>query len=552
MGSPMRLIKQSKRLYQITQVFWQYRLDKLFPEHWFPWYMQVWRFVLFWIRPKAQEQSDAARFRLALEQLGPVYVKFGQMLSTRRDLLPPDFAKELAKLQDRVAPFCEELAREQIETALNQSVDELFESFEAAPMASASVAQVHGAKLAIDGDVKDVVVKVIRPGINKVIDADLALMALFASLVERFLPDGRRLRPKEVIADYRKTLLDELDLMREAANGIQLRRNFEGSDSLYVPEIYSDYCRSQVLVMERIYGIPVADIPALEAQGTNMKRLAERGVEVFFTQVFRDSFFHADMHPGNIFVSYEHPDDPQYIGIDFGIVGTLNREDKRYLAENFLAFFNRDYHKVAELHVTSGWVPADTNVEEFEFAIRTVCEPIFQKPLAEISFGHVLLNLFNTARRFNMEVQPQLVLLQKTLLYIEGLGRQLYPQLDLWQTAKPFLESWMSDQIGPKAIWKEFKENAPFWGEKLPEMPNLVFDSLTAVKSFAEQYQKHTAQAAKTHARHMRGFYWLATAALLTVLTVLLRDELHWPGLVLGAAASLGSWLRGWWLNRGG
>ena len=547
----MKLLKQNKRLYQITQVFWQYRLDQLFPSNWFPWYMKIWRFILFWFRPKAKGESDAARFRLALEQLGPVYVKFGQMLSTRRDLLPPDYAQELAKLQDQVPPFCEALAREQIEKALNQSVDELFESFESKPMASASVAQVHGAKLSIDGQIQDVVVKVIRPGIDKVIDADLALMALFAGLAEKFLPDGKRLRPREVVAEYRKTLLDELDLLREAANGIQLRRNFEGSDSLYVPEMYSDYCRPQVLVMERIYGIPVADIAALEAQGTNMKRLAERGVEVFFTQVFRDSFFHADMHPGNIFVSFEHPDDPQYIGIDFGIVGTLNRDDKRYLAENFLAFFNRDYRKVAELHVTSGWVPIDTNVEDFEFAIRTVCEPIFQKPLAEISFGHVLLNLFNTARRFNMEVQPQLVLLQKTLLYIEGLGRQLYPQLDLWQTAKPFLENWMADQIGPKAIWQEFKENAPFWGEKLPEMPNLVFDSLVAVKSFAEHYRKQSQEVAKSHARRMKGFYWLATAAILAVMGVMVHHAMDWPWLLLSSGVTLSCWLRGWWLNNG-
>lgn len=546
----LRLFKQGKRLWQITKLFWQYRLDKLFPKEWLPWYMAVARVCMCWILPKAKRESDAARFRLALEELGPVYVKFGQMLSTRRDLLPPDYATELAKLQDRVPPFCETQAREQIETALGQSVETLFDSFESTPMASASVAQVHGATLKLDGEVKDVVVKVIRPGIDTIIDADLSLMALFAGFVEHFLPDGKRLRPQEVIAEYRRTLLDELDLMREAANGIQLRRNFEGSNKLYIPEIYSDYCRSQVLVMERIYGIPVSDLDALYAQNTNMKRLAECGVEVFFTQVFRDSFFHADMHPGNIFVSKESPQEPQYIGIDFGIVGTLNREDKRYLAENFLAFFNRDYYKVAELHVTSGWVPANTNVEEFEFAIRTVCEPIFQKPLAEISFGQVLLNLFNTARRFNMEVQPQLVLLQKTLLYIEGLGRQLYPQLDLWQTAKPFLENWMSDQIGPKAVWHQFKENAPFWGEKLPEMPNLIFDSLQSVKRLADSYEKQTQSAAKAAANRAQGFYWLATVALLVASTIALKDELEWPWLVASSVLSLSCWLRGWWLHK--
>ena len=546
----MSLIKQQRRLYQITRVFWQFRLDKLFPAQWWPWYMRVVGGCMFWIRPKAPSQSDAARFRLALEALGPVYVKFGQMLSTRRDLLPLDYAEELAKLQDRVPPFCEDLARQQIEQALGRPIDTLFERFEATPIASASVAQVHGATLKLNGKSLDVVVKVIRPEIEKVIDADVALMALFAGLAEKFLPDGKRLRPKEVIAEYRKTLLDELDLMREAANGIQLRRNFEGSDSLYVPEIYSDFCRRNVLVMERIYGIPVSDIPALTAQKTNMKLLAERGVQVFFTQVFRDSFFHADMHPGNIFVARAHPENPMYIGVDFGIVGTLNRDDKRYLAENFLAFFNRDYRKVAELHVTSGWVPADTNVEEFEFAIRSVCEPIFQKPLAEISFGHVLLNLFNTARRFHMEVQPQLVLLQKTLLYIEGLGRQLYPQLDLWKTAKPFLENWMQNQIGPKAIWREVKENAPFWGEQLPQMPNLIFESLHAMKRLASLQQQQIVRTEKLHTKRIQAYYWLATAALLAVGAIVLRHELGGLELALVSAGSAATWIRGWWLSR--
>jgi ubiquinone biosynthesis protein len=303
-------------------------------------------------------------------------------------------------------------------------------------------------------------------------------MERFARMLVRVFKQSRRLRPVEVVREYKKTLLDELDLMREAANAIQLKRNFTDSDSLYIPEVYSDHSRKNVLVMERIYGIPVSDTDELLKQGTNMKLLAERGVEVFFTQVFRDSFFHADMHPGNIFVSRENPKNPQYIGIDCGIVGTLNKEDKRYLAENFIAFFNRDYRQVAQLHVDSGWVPPDTCVEEFEFAIRTVCEPIFNKPLAEISFGHVLVNLFNTARRFNMEVQPQLVLLQKTLLYVEGLGRQLYPQLDLWQTAKPFLEQWVKDQVGPWSVLKQMYANLPFWAEKMPELPDLVYQNL--------------------------------------------------------------------------
>ncbi|GGA64456.1 putative protein kinase UbiB [Neiella marina] len=544
------LIKQHRRLYQITKIFWQYRLDRLFPESWLPWYVRYGRIIVLWFRPRHQEASDAARFRLALEELGPVFVKFGQMLSTRRDLLPDAFAEELAKLQDRVAPFDESQARQQIEQAYGKTLEQVFDSFESEPLASASVAQVHGAKLTLDNQQLSVVVKVIRPGIGKVIDADISVMQMFAGLAEQFLPDGKRLRPKEVVSEYRKTLFDELDLMREAANGIQLRRNFEGSDSLYVPEIYADFCRQNVLVMERIDGIPVSDIAALEAQGTNMERLAERGVEVFFTQVFRDSFFHADMHPGNIFVSRQHPDDPMYIGVDFGIVGTLNREDKRYLAENFLAFFNRDYRKVAELHVASGWVPSDTNVEEFEFAIRTVCEPIFQKPLAEISFGHVLINLFNTARRFNMEVQPQLVLLEKTLLYIEGLGRQLYPQLDLWKTAKPFLEDWMQLQIGPKAVWRDIKENAPFWGEKLPEMPNLIYDSLQAVQRFTEQHQQSAQQMTQWRQRQARSFYWLTTAGVLAICAGLVHDTVSWPELTGVLAAAAICWVRGLWLNR--
>ena len=341
------------------------------------------------------------------------------------------------------------------------------------------------------GDTK-VVVKVLRPGIEKVILADLKVMTLFAGVVARWLPDGRRLRPKEVVNEYRKTILDELDLMREAANAIQLKRNFDQGSKydhiLYVPEIYSEYCHKNVLVMERIYGVGVGEVDKLHELGVDMKLLAQRGVETFFTQVFRDSFFHADMHPGNVFVDTTNPADPTWIAIDCGIVGTLNREDKRYLAENFVAFFNRDYRKVAELHVDSGWVPYDTSVDEFEFAIRTVCEPIFNKPLSEISFGQVLVNLFNTARRFNMEVQPQLVLLQKTLLYIEGLGRQLYPQLDLWQTAKPFLEEWMKEQMGVKAVFSKIKDNIPFWNEKLPELPDLVYDYLKAGRE-SHQYQ---------------------------------------------------------------
>lgn len=469
-----------RRFYHILKTLLQYGLEQLIPSQWQPWYFRTARSAAFWLRNRHQNKTEGERLRLALQQLGPVWVKFGQMLSTRRDLFPEQWVDELAKLQDKVEAFPGDQARQLIIRQLGlQHISDLFEQFDETPLASASIAQVHTAQLKqADGSLADVVIKVIRPDIKPQILADLELMDALAALVARYLPDGKRLRPKEVVAEYRKTILDELDLQREAANAIQLRRNFEGSDSLYIPYVYADHSRPGVMVMERIYGIPVSDLPALRAQGTNLELLAKRGVEVFFTQVFRDSFFHADMHPGNIFVSFETPQNPKYIGIDCGIVGTLNKEDKRYLAENFVAFFNRDYLKVAQLHVDSGWVPADTSVEEFESAIRTVCEPIFQKPLQDISFGQVLFNLFNTARRFNMQVQPQLVLLQKTLLYIEGLGRQLYPQLDLWQTAKPFLENWVKQQMGPAALWREIKANLPFWAEKMPEMPGLLHQYL--------------------------------------------------------------------------
>ncbi|MDO7083848.1 ubiquinone biosynthesis regulatory protein kinase UbiB [Pseudocolwellia sp. AS88] len=488
----------SVRLYKILQTFLQYGLDELVPEKSLPWYVKIARVCLFWLRNKHKDKPVALRFRLAIESLGPVFIKFGQMLSTRRDLLPPDFADELTLLQDRVEPFDGEKAKQLIIDAMGEEVfNQYFSEFNTASLASASIAQVHTAKLhtaqqtetddeSTINTTSNIVIKVLRPDIEAVIIADLKVMAMFAGIVARWLPDGKRLRPKEVVLEYKRTILDELDLNREASNAIQLKHNFaqgrEYDHVLYVPEIHSEYSSKNVLVMERIYGIGVGEVEKLHALGVDMKLLAERGVEVFFTQVFRDSFFHADMHPGNVFVDATSPLDPTWIAIDCGIVGTLNSEDKRYLAENFVAFFNRDYRKVAQLHVDSGWVPSNTSVDEFEFAIRAVCEPIFNKPLAEISFGQVLVNLFNTARRFNMEVQPQLVLLQKTLLYIEGLGRQLYPQLDLWQTAKPFLENWVKEQMGVKAVFAKIKENIPFWNEKLPEIPDLVYDYLRAGK----------------------------------------------------------------------
>ncbi|KAB7690087.1 ubiquinone biosynthesis regulatory protein kinase UbiB [Plesiomonas shigelloides] len=533
-----------RRLYRITQVFLSYGLDELLPPIRLTLPLRVARRAIFWIRPQHAEKPLGMRLRLALQELGPVWIKFGQMLSTRRDLFPPHIADQLALLQDQVAPFDGELARSQIEAALGVPQETLFDDFNPQALASASIAQVHTARLKENG--QEVVLKVIRPDILPVIRADVRLMYRLARTLPRLLPDGRRLRPVEVVREYEKTLLDELNLMREAANAIQLRRNFTGSPMLYVPEMYTDYCRENLLVMERIYGIPVSDVAALKANGTDMKLLAERGVQVFFTQVFRDSFFHADMHPGNIFVSREHPENPQYIGIDCGIVGSLNREDKRYLAGNFIAFFNRDYRKVAELHVDSGWVPPDTNVEEFEFAIRTVCEPIFEKPLDQISFGHVLLNLFNTARRFNMEVQPQLVLLQKTLLYVEGLGRQLYPQLDLWSTAKPFLESWMREQVGLQALVKACKEKAPFWAEKLPELPELVYDSLRQQRQLSQQIMLLSQQLDKRNQRGSQSRYLLTVGATLVLSAVIVEvNQIAWwpAGLLLGGVVC---WVAGW------
>ena len=497
--------KEFKRLYRIISILLEQGIDELVPARYQPWPGRLARRSLFWLKNKHQELSRGARIRLAFEALGPIFIKFGQMLSTRRDLLPPDIAEELALLQDRVPPFCGQAARQQIELSLGCPIETLFDDFDETPLASASIAQVHTA----------------------------------------------RLRPIEVVEEYRKTILDELNLMREAANAIQLRRNFTGSEALYVPEVFTEHCREQVLVMERIYGIPVSDIAALEANGTNMKLLAERGVEVFFTQVFRDSFFHADMHPGNIFVSYEHPENPLWIGIDCGIVGTLNREDKRYLAENFLAFFNRDYRRVAELHVGSGWVPPDTKVDEFEFAIRTVLEPIFEKPLSEISFGHVLLNLFNTARRFNMQVQPQLVLLQKTLLYVEGLGRQLYPQLDLWQTAKPYLENWMYQQVGPKAVWTAIKEKAPFWAEKLPELPELVYETLRQTRHQQHHFDQMFAEFRRHSRRQGQARYLLGVGASLLLAGVFLltqKQHIEWGQISLAGAGLC--WLLGWLRTR--
>lgn len=519
-----------RRLLRIQRVVIRYQLDDLLFALPLPFWLRLLRHALpwRWLPRRDLLLSRGARLRLALEELGPIFIKFGQLLSTRRDLLPPDIADELAKLQDQVPPFDPAQAQALIESQLGAKVGEVFARFDAQPLASASVAQVHAAQLKSG---EEVVVKVIRPGLAPVIEQDIAWLFLLAKLAEKSSADARRLRPVEVVSDYEKTIVDELDLLREAANASQLRRNFADSPLLYVPQVYWDLCRPKVLVMERIYGIQVTDLATLADQRTDMKLLAERGVEIFFTQVFRDSFFHADMHPGNIFVSTRTPWNPQYIAIDCGIIGSLTPEDQDYLARNLIAFFKRDYRRVAQLHIDSGWVPADTKVNDFEAAIRTVCEPIFERPLKDISFGQLLLRLFQTARRFNMEVQPQLVLLQKTLLNIEGLGRQLYPDLDLWSTAQPFLERWMRERISPLHLLRNLQLQA----EQVPHLSQIARDALERLNQQQPVSQVQPATTRQWPAR-------LLGAALIggAVSQGLVLSLLAWPSwLMLGGGVYL-------------
>lgn len=497
-----------------------------------PYRFVLWLFPGFWFRERSVDRGQ--RLREALEELGPVFVKFGQALSTRPDLIPPDIAAELTRLQDDVSPFPGELAKTVVERSLQAPLSEHFESFDLEPLASASVAQVHCATLK---DGSEVVVKVLRPGIETVIDQDLALLYQIARLADRHWPPAKRLRPLEVVADYDKTVHDELDMMREGANASQLRSNFPDSQMIYVPKVYWEHSRREVLVMERIEGIPIRDIDAIKEAGVDLRKLAHNGVEIFFTQAFRDGFFHADMHPGNIFVGK----DGQYRAVDFGIMGTLGESDKQYLAENLLAFFNRDYRAVALAHLRAGWVPATTRVDEFEAAVRTVCEPIFARPISEISFGHLVVRLFQVARRFDMPVQPQLVLLQKTLLNIEGLGRQLYPDLDLWETAKPYLERWMRDQIGPRAFIKTLRRELPAVLPLLPELPGLMHELLRRQRD-GELYfrtednaERESLQRALNNTERQRNGLTVGAALLLGAIAATLFSE----SLGLGIYANL-------------
>jgi ubiquinone biosynthesis protein len=499
---------------------------------------------LFFLSPavwfeRRRSLGRAVQLRLALEELGPIFVKFGQAVSTRRDLLPPDIADELAKLQDRVPPFPGAIARAHLEHAYGRPLGEVFAHFEETPLAAASIAQVHVARLPAGAEV---VVKVLRPGMRAVIERDLEVLEALAELAQRYWPEGRRLRPRELVSEYRKTILDELDLMREAANASQLKRNFAGSPLLYVPEIYWDYCRNDVMVMERIHGVPISDMARLKAAGTDIAQLAANGVRIFFTQVFRHNFFHADMHPGNIFVLIDEPRRPRYAAVDFGIVGTLEPRDQYYLAENFLAVFDRDYRRVAQLHLQSGWVPAGTRLDEMESAVRTVCEPIFDRPLKDISFGRILLRLFEISRRFDMQVQPQLLLLQKTLLNVEGLGRELYPELDIWSTATPILREWMRERTSVRALLAEARSHAPQFIAALRALPALLQErvqrSAERTRGAAPDAQLAALRAELQSARRRETLTLGVVCAGGGLLWLALHATPLWPGWVLLAAGA--------------
>ena len=531
------------RLLKILNVAARYRLDELFDRQRLPAVSRllIRLYSLPWSAGSARALPKGQRLKLALQELGPIFIKFGQLLSTRRDFLDAEIADALQDLQDKVPPFTEPGVAILVEQALGQAPAQIFSRLESTPLASASVAQVHSATL-LGGE--EVVVKVIRPGIEKTITADIALLKWLAILIEENLGIGKRLRPVEVINDYEKIIFDELNLLSEGANTSLLRRNFDNSSVLYVPKVYWEYTRRNILVMERIHGIPVSDVKAIKARGIDVKKLAETGVEIFFTQVFDHSFFHADMHPGNIFVATDNPAQARYIAIDCAIIGSLSEDNQRYLARNLLAIFKRDYRKVAQLHVECGWVPRDTPVREFEAAMRTVCEPIFEKPLKDISFGQLLVQLFRTAGRFNMEVQPSLVLLQKTLLNIEGLGRQLYPELDLWQTALPFLENWNRRRLSPITLLNRIRENIPDWIHQLPDFPRLLLQTVSENQELLEinaTLRKQEREQLQRQKRWRRRLLVAGSLALLMALVSLNAGVAGWlSGLPLATVILAG------------
>ncbi len=519
----MKIITRPLRLMRIIFVLMRYNIDEIvLGTHWFyPLRFVVYFNPYYWTNGKKLSRGE--RIRCAIEDLGPIFVKAGQIVSTRRDLLPDDVAIELAKLQDRVPPFSGLKAKCFIEEALGKPVHELFSEFDVNALASASIAQVHTATLQ---NGQSVVIKVLRPNIRKIIDRDIDLLMALARIAERYWYRARHFKSIQIVNEVAQTLYDELDLLREGANASQLRRNFADSSLLYIPKIFWDYSRHNILVMERIHGIPIHDVERLKRAGINMNKLAERGIEIFFTQVFRDSFFHADLHPGNIFVSDKDPENPTYIAVDFGIVGSLSREDQRYLAENMVAFFKRDYQRVAELHIACGWLPPDTRIDQFEGAIRAVSERIFEQPLHEMSFGQLMLRLFQVAHRFHINIQPQLILLQKTLLSIEGLSHSIAPDLDLWATAAPQIERWLKKQIGVRAFFKRLRDNAPLWTEQLPEIPSLIYEVLKEKKTqqermrFALMTENHAATETKRES-HIKISYFLSGALMALAATSL-------------------------------
>lgn len=509
------------RIYKILTVFRAYRLNELLPKHRTSTWFKLLLISLFWVRSKAKKQDVGERLRLALQELGPVWIKFGQMVSTRRDVLPKHLADALAKLQDQVAPFDGQIARQIIESALGCSIDHYFTDFEEKPLASASIAQVHTATL--KSSHAQVVIKVLRPNILPIIKSDIRLMYWAANQFTKRIKFGEKLRAVEIVSDYENTLLKELDLQKEAYNTARLRDNFINSEILYIPYVYQDLCRTNILVEERIYGTPIANIDELKRNNVNMKLLAERGVQAFFTQVFRDNFFHADMHPGNIFVDISEPQNPRYIGIDCAIVGVLTEDDQRYLAENFLAFFNQDYRRIAQIYITSGWVPETTDATALEMAMRSVCEPAFAKPLGEISFSQILLALFQVARQFEMDIQPQLTLLEKTLFYIEGLGRQLYPELDLWQTAKPFLEKWYEDKYSVKTLFQQVWTSLPEWKNILVDLPVRLGDQARMTKQMHNQLKQINQELQLSQKRYRWSLAILSFVCVLSIVILVVH-----------------------------
>ena len=531
MNKNMSYIKNLVRLFAIQKILVSYRLDELIDKTYI---LKPFKYLFIFFPKKIDKKSLLGkRLRKALEELGPIFVKFGQVISTRRDLLPKEIADELVKLQDQVPPFPKKEALQILKKTYNQPLKKIFSRIDGEPLAAASIAQVHSAAL-MDGT--EVIIKVLRPNVRKLIERDIEILYILAKIIKKYWNESSQIKPVEIVREYEKTVTNELNLKREAANTVRLKRNFSESNLLYVPEIYWDYCHANILVQERIHGTPIRDIKTLKRKKTNIKVLAENGVEIFFTQVFRHNFFHADMHPGNIFVQLDDPENPKYAAVDFGIIGTLTKDDQYYLAENFLAFFEADYRKIAQLHIDSGWVPINTRVDELEIAMRTVCEPIFNKPLSEISFANVLMSLFNTARQFNMEVQPQLILLQKTLFNIEGLGRELYPELDLWKTAYPVLKNWMDEQIGIRAVFKDFQRNIPLLRQTARDFPKIL-NQLTKQTS---ENNAHTKRLMEIQNRLLEQksqmfFLGIGITSITSSALIYLLGLLSWPAYILAA-----------------